>query len=75
MTEHHLFMIYIVGTIVCFDRSTGAFSDIAMPNLFNTEARSEMDYAVGEHGSDGISLVLLHNGILHTWFIKPNNGV
>jgi hypothetical protein len=46
-----------------------------MPNLFNTEARSEMDYAVGEHGSDGISLVLLHNGILHTWFIKPVNGV
>jgi hypothetical protein len=74
LTENILFMIYVVGSVICFDRSKHEFSVLPMPGWLGSEARSEMQYCVGEHSKGGITLAEFRGGLISTWVLITEKG-
>jgi hypothetical protein len=61
-----LYMMYVVGSIVCFDTARSSFSVIALPGDMPERTKLWFDYKVGEHRSGSIALVHFCNGDLVT---------
>uniref|UniRef100_A0A8I6WQL2 F-box protein AT5G49610-like beta-propeller domain-containing protein n=1 Tax=Hordeum vulgare subsp. vulgare TaxID=112509 RepID=A0A8I6WQL2_HORVV len=70
LAENFLYMIYVVGMIVCFDISSSAFSVVHLP----ISARSCFDYSVSVNDSGILSLVNFCEQSLNTWLLKLVDG-
>ncbi|VAI80232.1 unnamed protein product [Triticum turgidum subsp. durum] len=65
-----LYMMYVVGMIICFDIPSSTFTVVHLP----ISARSCFDYSVSLNESGILSLVNCSHGLLNTWLLQLVHG-
>jgi hypothetical protein len=70
-----LYMMYLVGYIMCFDMASKTFSEIALPSNLGETAVSWYDYTVADRNAGGLVLVHYTQGMLQRWVLRlTTNG-
>uniref|UniRef100_A0A8I6XS10 F-box protein AT5G49610-like beta-propeller domain-containing protein n=1 Tax=Hordeum vulgare subsp. vulgare TaxID=112509 RepID=A0A8I6XS10_HORVV len=65
-----LYMMYVVGMLICFDIPSSTFTDVHLP----ISARSCLDYTVSLNESRIMYLVNFSHGSLNTWLLQLVHG-
>lgn len=65
-----LYMMYLVGFIVCFDLASKTFTEVPLPDEVKERVSSWYDYSVGRHHGGAIVLVHYHKSVMYTWVLS-----
>jgi hypothetical protein len=65
-----LYMMYLVGSLHCYDIVSEKFSEIPLPTPVKENARSWYDYTVAGHREGGLVLVHYSKAVLYTWVLS-----
>ncbi|KAM0841046.1 hypothetical protein ACQ4PT_059268 [Festuca glaucescens] len=68
-----LYMMYVVGFIVCFDLVSKTFTEVPLPGEVLERVSSWYDYSVARHRGGAIVLVHYHKSVMYTWVLSFSN--
>jgi hypothetical protein len=69
-----LYMMYLVGSVHCYDMVTTKFTEIQLPPPVKENGRSWYDYTVASHRGGGLVLVHYCKAVLYTWVLVLVDG-
>jgi hypothetical protein len=64
-----LYLMYLVGLIVCFDVEWGTFGVVDLPGQMGTTVECCLEYTAGPHPRGDLAVVHLDNGMLVRWVL------
>ncbi|KAM0869146.1 hypothetical protein ACQ4PT_040853 [Festuca glaucescens] len=70
LAGNKLYMMYVVGFILCFDLTSKTFTQIPLPDEVEERVRSWYDYSVASHRGGAIVLVHYHKAVMYTWVLS-----
>lgn len=73
LAGNKLYMMYVVGFILCFDLPSKTFSQIPLPDEVSERFSSWYEYTVASHRGGAIVLMHYHKAVMYTWVLSYLN--
>uniref|UniRef100_A0ACD5ULK0 Uncharacterized protein n=1 Tax=Avena sativa TaxID=4498 RepID=A0ACD5ULK0_AVESA len=67
-----LYLMYLVGLIVCFDVKTKTFGVVPLPGGMGRAVKGCLEYTAGPHSEGDLAVVHLEKGRLVRWVLTRN---